>query len=77
VLKAHDVLRVPRTSTIAFESQLAGKVYDGRGPSGPSDEGRKRDILMQWGNIWYHDVKDEVKEAERMLFGMGAFVKGT
>jgi salicylate hydroxylase len=73
VLKAYDSIRVPRNSAIALASKRAGDIYEGHGLSGPSDEGLRRDLDMQWAKVWYHDTQDEVREAERMLFGAGAF----
>ena len=72
MLKAYDTLRVPHTSAVALGSKRAGEVYSGYGESGPSDEER-RDMTLQWGANWYHDVREEVKEAERMLLGAGVF----
>jgi salicylate hydroxylase len=73
VLKAYESIRVPRASAIALASKRAGEVYQGRGPSGASDDGIRSDLNMQWAKVWYHDTQDEVREAERMLIGCGAF----
>jgi salicylate hydroxylase len=73
VLRAYDSIRVPRASAIALASKHAGEVYQERGPSGASDESIRKDLNMQWAKVWYHDVQDEVREAERMLFGAGVF----
>ncbi|VDB95787.1 unnamed protein product [Peniophora sp. CBMAI 1063] len=73
VLRAYDQVRVPRGSFIASASKRAGDVYEGHGPSGPSDEGRRKDLDLQWEPIWRHDVRADVADAVGMLVKSGAF----
>ena len=73
VLRAYDAVRVPRASYIAIASERAGNVYRGNGPSGPSDEGRRRDLHMQWEDVWQHDARTDVSRAVEMLVRNGVF----
>ena len=56
-------------------SKRAGDIYQGHGPSGPSDDGRRSDLDMQWEGIWRYDSKDEVKKAVDLLTDSGVFAK--
>ncbi|KZV73524.1 FAD/NAD-P-binding domain-containing protein [Peniophora sp. CONT] len=73
VLQAYDTVRVPRATYIANASERAGNVYRGNGPSGPSDEGRRRDLHMQWEKVWRADVREDVPKALELLVDNGAF----
>ena len=48
-------------------------MYQAHGESGPSDEGRRRDLDLQWEPIWRHDVRDDVAGAVEMLVKSGVF----
>ena len=64
---------VPRGSYTANQSKFAGDAYEGHGPSGPTDEGRVKDLSGLWEKIWRHDLKDEVRAAEDALTARGIF----
>ncbi|KZV73542.1 FAD/NAD-P-binding domain-containing protein [Peniophora sp. CONT] len=73
ILRVYNTVHVPRAAYIANASKRAGEVYHGRGPSGPSDEGRRKDLDSQWTSIWDYDVKAEVAKAIEVLVGAGVF----
>ncbi|VDB92174.1 unnamed protein product [Peniophora sp. CBMAI 1063] len=67
VLCAYDVVRGPRISDIMSRSIRAGDIYHGYGPSGATDEGRRRDLDAQWQPIWHHDLSVDVRQAVESL----------
>ncbi|VDB92179.1 unnamed protein product [Peniophora sp. CBMAI 1063] len=73
ILQAYDKVRVPRGAYIANLSLRAGEIYHGRGPSGPSDAGRRKDLGLQWEGIWGHDVRWDVQRIVDDLFAKGVF----
>ncbi|VDB92177.1 unnamed protein product [Peniophora sp. CBMAI 1063] len=74
VLRAYDSIRTPRGAHAANASRRTGEVMHGRGPSGPSESGRRKDIQSQWENIWDVDVKVDVEKAVDGLVKSGIFV---
>lgn len=64
---------MPRGSFIANASKRAGDVYEGHGPSGATDEGRRRDLDLQWEAVWRHDVGEDVAHAVDRLVKSGVF----
>lgn len=68
-------MRVPRAAYVANGSKGAGDIYQGHGPSGSSDEGRRQDLDLQWEPIWHYDTKDEVARAVYSLEDKGVFAR--
>ncbi|VDB92175.1 unnamed protein product [Peniophora sp. CBMAI 1063] len=75
VLHAYNEARVPRTTFVANASKRAGEVYHGLGPSGPSTDGRRRDLDRQFDEIWHHDAQAEVRQIVQALVDGGVFTK--
>ena len=73
VLRAYDVVRVPRAGDVANASKRAGDVYQGHGPSGPDDDGRRKDLDLQWEMVWSHDCRKDVSRAIQILEESGVY----
>ena len=50
-------------------------MYEGHGPSGASDEGRRKDLDLQWEPVWRHDVQKDVAHAVEALVRDGVFIR--
>ncbi|VDB92182.1 unnamed protein product [Peniophora sp. CBMAI 1063] len=73
VLRAYDSVRVPRGAYIANASKRAEDAYQGRGPNGSSDAGRRKDLTLQWERVWEHDAQTDVQRAIGALVARGVF----
>ncbi|KZV72615.1 FAD/NAD-P-binding domain-containing protein [Peniophora sp. CONT] len=76
ILRTYDALRVPRAAYIATMSERAEKIYNGLGPSGADDVGRRKDISSQWEGIWNHDLQAEIAHAIQTLQEEGVLGSG-
>ncbi|VDB92184.1 unnamed protein product [Peniophora sp. CBMAI 1063] len=75
VLRAYNVVRVPRAAYVANGSKRAGDIYQGHGPSGPGDKGRRKDLDLQWEPIWNYDTREELSRAVKLLGDEGVFAR--
>ncbi|KZV66695.1 FAD/NAD(P)-binding domain-containing protein [Peniophora sp. CONT] len=73
VLRAYSTVRVPRAHFVATSSKHVGDVYEGHGPSGPSDAQRRRDLERRWDAVWGYDAQAEVARAVEILEESGVF----
>ncbi|VDB84926.1 unnamed protein product [Peniophora sp. CBMAI 1063] len=73
VLRAYSQVRVPRAQYVTIASKRAGDIYQGHGPSGPSDAQRRSDLDLQWDEIWRYDANEEVSQAVKILEEGGFF----
>ncbi|KAH8117594.1 FAD/NAD-binding domain-containing protein [Phellopilus nigrolimitatus] len=73
VLKAYDLVRLPRANMVLAESTRAGEVYEGYGPSGPSSAGMRADLENRWDKVWHHDLGADVDRAVNWLVEKGIF----
>ncbi|KAI0272656.1 FAD/NAD-P-binding domain-containing protein [Gloeopeniophorella convolvens] len=73
ILRVYDRIRVPRANDVSRRSEAAGEVYEGRGPSGPSPEGRRVDLDLIWEPIWRHDIHKDVEMCVSWLKEEGVF----
>ena len=69
ILQAYDRIRVPRANFMAARSKMAGDIYQGHGPSGPSPEGRGADLELIWDPVWHHDINADIETCVRWLEG--------
>ncbi|THH13371.1 hypothetical protein EW146_g6830 [Bondarzewia mesenterica] len=67
ILQAYNSIREPRATFVTQYSKRAGDIYDGRGPSGPSPEGVRKDVDMMWDKVWHHDLEADVERAVQDL----------
>jgi hypothetical protein len=73
VLKAYEAVRIPRASSIALRSKMAGDTYEGHGASGSSEKDMLKDIELQWEQVWHHDIELEIRAAIHALVNGGSF----
>ena len=45
----------------------------GRGPSGPDEKGRLKDLQSQYDKVWHHSLKEDVAKAVAALEDDGIF----
>ncbi|VDB92178.1 unnamed protein product [Peniophora sp. CBMAI 1063] len=74
ILRAYETVRLPRGAYVANASRRAGSIYQGHGPSGPDDAGRKKDLDLQWEETWEHDARNDVAKAVEALVEGGVFM---
>ena len=49
------------------DAYASGEIYEQAGPSGPSLEGMRRDLVNNWKFVWHHDLEEEFRSALKVL----------
>lgn len=70
----YDEVRRPRAQHMWQGSVDSGRVADGRGPSGDSAEGLRKDLGGMWDSVWRHDLDADVQRGLRSLEERGIFL---
>ena len=73
VLKAYDTVRRPRANAVLSASTKAAEIYEGYGPSGPSMEAMRKDLVGIWDAVWHHDWRTDFDKAVTLLQDLDVF----
>ena len=67
VFLAYDMVRRPRANKVWLDSTRTAEIYECYGPSGPTIEGMRRDLVDIWDYVLHYDIESDVRAAENWL----------